>query len=125
MTVRSNTIVALTLGALALILFIAVLTGSYWPFTIASMTSFITLAVIAFGICVINVLSLARFGWTSPAYWTNPASIIGAALGIASLVLIIITCIGVTESTVAFTVLGAILFVRVGVKIWQNTVLKY
>jgi len=46
------------------------------------------------------------------------------ALGIASLVLIIITFIGVTESTMAFTVLGVIVFARVGVKIWQNAVLN-
>jgi hypothetical protein len=89
------------------------------------MTSFISLAVIAFGICLISVLSLARFGWTNPVYWTSPASIIGAALGIASLVLIIITFIGVTDSAMAFTVLGAIVFARVAVKIWQNAVLKY
>jgi hypothetical protein len=89
------------------------------------MTSFIALAAIAFGICVINVLSLARFGWTSPTYWTNPASIIGVMLGLTCLVLIIITFIGVTESTTTFTVLGAIVFARVGVKVWQNAVLKY
>jgi hypothetical protein len=124
MTARRNTITALALGTLALIVIVVVLTGSYWPFVIGSMTSFIILAVIAFGICVINVLSLARFGWTSPTYWTNPASIIGVALGIASLVLIIITFIGVTESTMAFTVLGVIVFARVGVKIWQNAVLN-
>ena len=125
MTARWNTVIALALGALALILFVAVSTGSYWPFVIGSMTSFITLAVIAFGICVINVLGLARFGWTSSTYWTNPASIIGVALGGASLVLIIITFIGVTESTMAFTILGVLVFARVGVKIWQNAILKY
>ena len=116
--------IALGLGALALILFVVALTGRYSPFVIGSMTSFIALAVIAFGICVINVLSLARFGWTSPTYWTNPASIIGVVLGVTSLVLIIITFIGITESTAAFTVLGAIVFARVGVKIWQNAILK-
>lgn len=119
-----NTRIALVLGALAIVLFVAVLTGSYWPFVIGSMTSFTTLAVIAFGICAINVLSLARFGWTSPTYWTNPASIVGVALGVASLVLIITTFIGVTESTTTFTVLGAVVFARVGVKVWQNAVLK-
>jgi hypothetical protein len=122
---RWNTVIALVLGALAIILFVAALAGSYWPFVIGSMTSFIGLAVIAFGICVINVLSLARFGWTSPVYWTNPAGIIGAALGIASLVLIIITFIGVTDNAMAFIVLGAIVFARVAVKIWQNAVLKH
>jgi len=121
---RRNTIVALGLGALALILFVAVLTGRYSPFVIGSMTSFIALAIVAFGICVINVLNLARFGWTSPTYWTNPASIIGVVLGVTSLVIIIITFIGITESTATFTVLGAIVFARVGVKIWQNAVLK-
>lgn len=121
---RRNTMIALGLGALALILFVVALTGRYSPFVIGSMTSFIALAVIAFGICVINVLSLARFGWTSPTYWTNPASIIGVVLGVTSLVLIIITFIGITESTAAFTVLGAIVFARVGVKIWQNAILK-
>jgi hypothetical protein len=121
---RWNTVIALVLGALAIVLFVAAFAGSYWPFVVGSMTSFISLAVIAFGICVINVLGLARFGWTSPVYWTNPASIIGTALGIASLVLIIITFIGVTDSAMAFTVLGAIVFARVGVKIWQNAVLK-
>ncbi len=124
MTPRWNTIITLALGALAIILFVAVLTGSYWPFVIGSMTSFITLAVIAFGICVINVLNLARFGWTSSTYWTNPASIVGVALGVASLVLIIITFIGITESAMAFTVLGVIVFTRVGVRIWQNAILK-
>jgi hypothetical protein len=118
-------VVALVLGALAIALFVAVLAGSYWPSVIGSMTSFILLAVIAFGLCVINVLSLARFGWTNPVYWTNPASIIGAALGIASLVLIIMTFIGVTDSAMAFTVLGAIVFARIGVKLWHNAVLKY
>lgn len=125
MAPRWNTRIALVLGALAVVLFVAVLTGLDGPFTLASRTSFITLAVIAFGICVINVLGLAQFGWTSPAYWTHPASIIGVALGIASLVLIIITFVGVTEITGAFTVLGAIVFARVGVKIWQNAVLKH
>ena len=125
MAPRWNTRVAVTLGALAVVLFVAVLTGLDGPFTLGSRTSFITLAVIAFGICVINVLGLARFGWTSPTYWTHPASIIGVALGIASLVLIIITFVGVTEITGAFTVLGAIVFARVGVKLWQNAVLKH
>ena len=124
MTARSNTIIALALGALAVTLFVIVLTGRYPPFVVGSMTSFIALAVIAFGICVINVLGLARFGWTSPAYWTNPASIVGVVLGVTSLILIIITFMGITKSTTAFTVLGAIVFARVGVKIWQNAILR-
>jgi len=122
---RWSTGIALLLGALATILLIVVLTGLAGPFTLGSRSSFIALAVIAFGICVINVLGLARFGWTSPAYWTHPASIIGVALGVASLVLIIITFIGVTEIGGAFTVLGAIVFARVGIKIWQNAALKH
>ena len=125
MAPRWSTRIALLLGALAAVLFAAVMTGLDGPFTLGGRISFITLAVIAFGICVINVLGLARFGWTSPTYWTHPASVIGVVLGVASLVIIIIAFMGVAEITGAFTVLGAIVFARVGVKIWQNAELKH
>ena len=71
-----------------------------------------------------NVLSAARFGWTNSTYWTNPFSIIGMVLGAVSLVIIVLTLVGVTGTTIAFIVLGIIVFVKVVLKIWQNAVLK-
>ena len=46
-------------------------------------------------------------------------------LGAASLVLIILTLAGVTGPAIAFVVLGVIVFVKVGLKVWQNAVLKW
>ena len=71
-----------------------------------------------------NALSATRFGWTSSTYWTHPLSIIGMILGAASLALIVLTFVGVTEPAVGFIVLGIVVFVKVGLKIWQNAVLK-
>lgn len=51
-------------------------------------------------------------------------SIIGMVLGVASLILIVLTLVGVTEPTMAFIVLGIIVFVKVGVKLLQNAILK-
>ena len=51
-------------------------------------------------------------------------SIIGIILGAASLVLIVLTFVGVRGTSIAFTVLGIIVFIKVGLKIWQNAVLK-
>ena len=47
MTTRWNTIISLVLGVLAVILFVAVLTGLNVPFAEGGMTSFVALAVIA------------------------------------------------------------------------------
>jgi len=44
-------------------------------------------------------------------------------LGAASLALIVLTFVGIMGTSIAFTVLGIIVFVKVGVKIWQNAVL--
>ena len=51
-------------------------------------------------------------------------SIIGMVLGAVSLLLIMLTLTGVTGLTMAFIVLGIIVFIKVGLKIWQNAVLK-
>lgn len=51
-------------------------------------------------------------------------SIVGMVLGAASLILIVLTLVGITGATMAFIVLGIIVFVKVGLKIWQNAVLK-
>jgi hypothetical protein len=109
---------------LAAILFIAVLTGSDVPYIEEGMTSFIALAIIAVASCTANVLSTTWYGWTSSTYLTNPLSIIGMGLGVASLILIILTLVGVTEPAMAFTILGVIVFSKVGIKIWENAILK-
>ena len=121
---RWNTIVSLVLGVLAAILFISVLSGLDVPFAEGGMTSFAALAVISIGTCVANAFYAARFWQTNSTYWTNPMTIIGMVLGVASLLLIVFTLIGVTGVTMAFTVLGVIVFVKVGLKILQNAVLK-
>ena len=51
-------------------------------------------------------------------------SIIGMVLGSASVVLIVLTLVGVTETRAAFIALGVIVFVKVGLKTLQNAVLK-
>jgi len=124
MTTRWNTIVSLVLGVLAVILFVAVLAGLNVPFAEEGMTSFIALGVISIATCVVNALSAARFGWTNSTYWTNPMTIIGMVLGVASIILIVLTLADVTEPTIAFPVLGVIVFLKVGLKIFQNTVAK-
>ena len=45
-------------------------------------------------------------------------------LGAASLILIILTLAGRTGLTLAFTVLGIIVFLKVGLKILQNAIVK-
>ena len=118
MTARWNTIISVVLGLVALIVFVIGLVAR------VSLSSFVTLAVIAVATCVIgNTLSATRFGWTSSTYWTHPLSIIGMILGAASLALVVLTFVGVTGTSIAFTVLGIIVFVKVGLKIWQNAVL--
>ena len=107
-----------------MILFVAVLAGLNVPFAEEGMTSFIALTVISIATCVVNALSAARFGWTNSTYWTNPMTIIGMVLGIASIILIVLTLAGVTEPTIAFSVLGVIVFLKVGLKILQNTIVK-
>ncbi len=107
-----------------MILFVAVLAGLNVPFAEEGMTSFIALAVISIATCVVNALSAARFGWTNSTYWTNPMTIIGMVLGVASIILIVLTLAGVTEPTIVFSVLGVIVFLKVGLKILQNTVVK-
>lgn len=130
MTARWNTIISLAFGVLAAILFIAVLTGLNVPFAGGGMTSFIALAVIGVAACVAsNSHSATMFGWTSSTYWTNPMSIIGMVLGAIALLLIVLTVIGinipfVTGYTTAFTILGVIVFLKVGLKILQNAMLK-
>ena len=124
MTARWNTIVSLVLGVLAVILFVAVLADLNVPFAEEGMTSFIALAVISIATCVVNALSAARFWRTNSTYWTNPMTIIGMVLGVASMILIVLTLADVTEPTIAFPVLGVIVFLKVGLKILQNTVVK-
>jgi hypothetical protein len=51
-------------------------------------------------------------------------SIIGMVLGAASLLLIVLTLVDVTRLTISFIVLGIIVFIKVGLKIWQNAVLS-
>ena len=51
-------------------------------------------------------------------------SIIGIVLGVVSLLLIVLTLTGTIELTTAFISLGVIVFVKVGLKILQNAVLK-
>lgn len=119
MTARWNTIISLGLGLVALIVFVTgLVTG-------ASLTSFIVLAGISVATCVVgNALSAARFGWTNSTYWTHPLSFIGMILGAASLALIVLTFVGITGTSIAFTVFGIIVFIKVSLKIWQNAVLK-
>lgn len=125
MTARWNTILSLVLGVLAVLLFIAVLTGVNIPFAAGGMTSFIALAVIGVTACVAgNSHSATMFGWTSSTYWTNPTSIIGMVLGAIAILLIILTLIGITGLNMAFIVLGVIVFIKVGLKILQNAILK-
>ncbi len=125
MTARWNTRISLVFGILAAIFFVAVMTGVDFPFAAGGMSSFMTLAVIGVVACVVgNSHSAVRFGWTSTTYWTNPMSVIGMVLGAASLILIILTLAGITGPTIAFTVLGIIVFLKVGLKILQNTVVK-
>ena len=50
--------------------------------------------------------------------------IIGIVLGVLSLLLIILTPTGITGLITAFIALGVIVFVKVGLKILQNAVLK-
>ena len=45
-------------------------------------------------------------------------------LGAVSLALIVLTFVSVTGTSIAFTVLGIIVFVKVGLKIIQNAILK-
>lgn len=45
-------------------------------------------------------------------------------LGVISLILIILTLTGVTGLSIAFIALGVITFVKVGLKVLQNAVLK-
>jgi hypothetical protein len=45
-------------------------------------------------------------------------------LGATSLVIIVLTFVGITGTSIAFTVLGVIVFIKVGMKIWQNAILK-
>ena len=45
-------------------------------------------------------------------------------LGAASLVIIVLTLIGITVAATAFIILGIIVFVKVGLKLLQNAVLK-
>ena len=51
-------------------------------------------------------------------------SIIGMILGAASLLLIVLTLVDVTRLTISFVVLGIIVLIKVGLKIWQNAILK-
>ncbi len=125
MTARWNTIISLVFGILAAILFVAVITGVDFPFAAGGMTSFIALAVIGVVACVVgNWHSAVRFARTSTTYWTNPMSVIGMVLGAASVILIILTLAGITGPTIAFTALGIIVFLKIGLKILQNAVVK-
>jgi hypothetical protein len=51
-------------------------------------------------------------------------SVIGMVLGVISLVVIILAFTGILALYLAFIILGVIVFVKVGVKIRQNALLK-
>jgi len=124
MSARWNTIISLVLGVSAGILFVAVLTGLDVPLAQGGMTSFIALAVISVATCVNNALSATRFGAASSTYWTHPLSIIGIILGTIALILIVLTLAGIIGPTTGFVVLGVVVFLKVGFKVWQNAILK-
>ena len=130
LTARWNTVMSTVLGLLAAIFVIAVLSGAKGPFAYGEKTSFIVLAALGGFLCVKgNSHSATMFGWMNPVYWTHPLNIIGMILGVAAVLLIVLTLIGIdipliTGYKTAFLVLTVIIFLKVGLKIIFNTIVR-
>ncbi|MFC1908237.1 hypothetical protein ACFLWD_03735 [Chloroflexota bacterium] len=132
LTARWNNIFSIVIGIAALIFVIVVLTGIIDPITRESWVSFTVLVIIGGIGCAVNELnSTMRF---KPTKWrwkrhAHPLTIIGQVLGIFVLILIIFTYMGksigfITGYSTAFPALAAIIFIKIGINIGRNAVLK-
>lgn len=121
MPVRLKTAMSLGLGTLAAALFVVALTLPETPLGAGKLSGFLTLAGLGVVSCATgNALALGRRGWLSTTYWTNPLGIMGMLLGVASVVLIALTLVDVTETGSAYIALGVMIFIKVGLQVGQN-----
>lgn len=130
LTAHWNTIISAVLGLVIAIFVSVVLSGARGPFVFGEKTSFLVLAALGAFLCVKgNSHSATVFGWMNPIYWINPINIIGMILGVAAVLLVVLTLIGInilliTGYKTAFLVLAVIIFLKVGLKILFNTRVK-
>ncbi len=130
LTAYWNTIISAVLGLVIAIFVSVVLSGARGPFVFGEKTSFLVLAALGAFLCVKgNSHSATVFGWMNPIYWINPINIIGMILGVAAVLLVVLTLIGInilliTGYKTAFLVLAVIIFLKVGLKILFNTRVK-
>lgn len=132
LTVRWNNIVSIVIGIVVLVFVIIVLAGIIGPVTRESWVSFTVLLVIGgIGCVVSSVHSSIQYKQTK---WrlkrlTHPVMITSHALGILALLLVIFTHGGTnigffTGYATASVALAVIVFVKIGLNVLKNTMLK-
>ena len=107
-----NALGSSTLGIVALLLVLAVLTGRRVPLVSGDRATFIALAVIGFGMCSIGMGKIA-----TGLGWTHPITIIGIALGALVLLLVIAMLAGwrvpfIADYRAAFIIVAVIGLVK-------------
>ena len=117
---RWNFLLSLVLRLLLVCFVIAVLIGIKIPFVSGEKSSF--MALIYIGVAV-SIASNWRF--VIGLKWTDPINIIGSILGVAAVLVIVLTLKDIEIPLIsgygpAFQMLAALLFLKVGLKILQD-----